>query len=366
MSDAHSSVIAALDRVDPELGAFISVDTDAAINAARSAPAGRLSNLTVAVKDLIEVAGMRTTYGSLRFADHWSTATAPAIVSLQAEGAIVIGKTNLNEFAFGVTGYNPHYGTILCPSEPSKTAGGSSGGSAAAAAVRACRVAVGTDTSGSVRIPAACCDVWGFKHAWGADLTGIYPLAPSFDSLGYLAAEPGDLELVLGLGELPEPGSVAVGVAEVDVELPPLPAAHWTVFREEAWAVHGAAFTRDPGSYGADLRRKLQMPRGDSAAAKRTMAEWRQEYAAAVGRYDVVVDRVFDGGPPSVVNVVRDYDENEAGESDRLLARTPAANALGWPALAFPTIDGPRQVSGPPGSEPALFAVARSWHAAGN
>lgn len=361
--DGRRRVVEALDRIDPSLGAFITVDADAALRQAASAPAGRLSGVPIAVKDIIDVAGMRTTYGSARFADHVPKRTAPAVAALRAEGAVVIGKANLQEFAFGVTGYNPHYGPTLNPADRSRTAAGSSGGSAAAVASGVCRIAVGTDTSGSVRLPAASCGIWGFKCAGGTALPGVHPLAPSFDSLGFLTAGPDDLALVLGIAELPGPGTVRAGFAGVDLEVPALPAEHWTVFGAETWQVHGRAVTDDPGSYGADVRARLRPPREDVAAARRVEAAWRRRYAEAVRGYDVVVDLVLDGAAPLLADAVRDYERGESLVRQRLIRHTPAANGLGWPALAFPTAEGPRQVLGPPGSEAALLAVARELSA---
>ena len=349
---------AALDSVDPEVGAFITVCADEALRAARGHPAGRLAGVVVAVKDLVDVAGVRTTYGSARFADHVPRSTAPAVAELCRAGAIVVGKTNLNEFAYGVTGLNPHFGPVLVPRDRARTAGGSSGGSAAAVAMGACDVGLGTDTSGSVRIPAACCGVWGFKCANVGPLAGVYPLARTYDSLGYLTRGPEMLQRVLDLPELPDVTALRVGTVGEDVEVPPLPAEHWTVFREEAWHVHEAQLRSDPESFGADVRRKLAAPRGDVTVALEVAARWRRRYAAAVADLDVVVTPVLDGAAPLLTAAQADYDRGELLVTDRLLRHTPVANALGWPALAFPTPAGPRQVMGRPGSEPALLAVA--------
>jgi aspartyl-tRNA(Asn)/glutamyl-tRNA(Gln) amidotransferase subunit A len=360
-----SAVRTALDHIDPALGAFITVDADAALRAARAAPpGGRLAGMPIAVKDLIDVAGMRTTYGSPRYADHVPDRTAPVVDALRAEGAVVIGKTNLNEFAYGVTGYNPHFGAILSPRDRTRTAGGSSGGSAAAVAAGACRLAIGTDTSGSIRIPAACCGVWGLKLAPGAaDMTGVFPLAPSLDSLGYLADGPDTLRLALGLDDLPDPGMLRVGTIGADLEVPGLPAQHWTVFRAEAWQTHGEAFTEHPEDYGADLRSRFALGHEDPAAARAVLAEWRRAYATAAQGYDVLVDLVMDGPAPLLSAARADYDNGTFYLRERLLRHTPTANALGWPALAFPTADGPRQVLG---RDPAaLLAVAARLGLAG-
>jgi aspartyl-tRNA(Asn)/glutamyl-tRNA(Gln) amidotransferase subunit A len=136
----RDAALAALDRIDPDLGAFIEVDRDEVLTSAESPRGGRLSGALVSIKDLIDTAGLRTTYGSEFFADHVPERNAPIVDTLEAEGAIVLGKTNLNEFAYGVSGYNPHYGAILNPLDRSRTAGGSSSGSAAAVAAGVCRV----------------------------------------------------------------------------------------------------------------------------------------------------------------------------------------------------------------------------------
>jgi aspartyl-tRNA(Asn)/glutamyl-tRNA(Gln) amidotransferase subunit A len=342
-----------LDRIDPELGAFITLDADRARRREAEDPGGRLRGLTVAVKDLIDTAGLRTTYGSPRHREHVPATTAPVVAALEREGAIVLGKTNLNEYAYGVSGYNPHYGLMRTPHDRSRTPGGSSGGSAIAVAAGVCDLGIGTDTSGSVRIPAGCCRVFGFKcaHA-GAPLDGIHPLAPSYDSVGYLAATLEPIRRVLGIDA--EPSAARI---RDDAELPPFPAeAHWTLFRSETYAIHAEAARRHPQDYGDDLLVRLARPIGDVEAARATMARWRAAFTAAVGDA-LVVTPVLEGDAPLVDDVLRDYRDGTLTETHRLLTHTPLANALGWPALAVPTADGPRQLMGPPGSEAAILAA---------
>lgn len=160
---------------------------------------------------------------------------------------------------------------------------------------------------------------------------------------------------------LPDVGALRVGIVGLDLQVPALPEAHWAIFRDEVWGVHGEAFTREAGSYGQDVQRKLRLSRDDRARAPAAMMACRRDYVLAAQPFDVLVDVVFEGGAPSLQAVLDDYFGDRALVSDRLLARTPAVNTLGWPALAFPTASGPRQVFGPPGTEPALFAVARAW-----
>ena len=142
----------------------------------------------VAVKDLIDVAGMVTTAGGIILPGEPAERDAPVIEMLRAGGCVFVGKTNLHEFAFGVTSVNPHYGAVLNPHDISRVAGGSSGGSAVAVAARMCDWAIGTDTGGSIRIPASLCGVVGFKPEIGSiETTGVVPLAWSLDTVGPIA-----------------------------------------------------------------------------------------------------------------------------------------------------------------------------------
>ena len=144
----------------------------------------------VAVKDLVDVAGMVTTAGGIILPNEPAQQDAPVIEMIRARGCVIVGKTNLHEFAFGVTSVNPHYGAVLNPHDPNRVAGGSSGGSAVAVATGMCDWAIGSDTGGSIRIPAALCGVVGFKPALGTvDLTGVVPLSWSLDTLGPMAPD---------------------------------------------------------------------------------------------------------------------------------------------------------------------------------
>src|SRR5205085_11485620 len=142
------------------------------------------------VKDLFDTAGLRTTYGSAVFADHVPERSAAVVDLLEQAGWANVGKTNLHEFAYGTTSQNLHYGTVPNPSHPGRTAGGSSGGSAAALAAGLADLAVGTDSGGSIRIPAACCGIVGLKPSFGLVSTdGVFPLAPSYDHAGPMARD---------------------------------------------------------------------------------------------------------------------------------------------------------------------------------
>lgn len=357
----RDEAVTALDRIDPELGAFIEVDRDRVLAQAESPRGGRLSGVLIAVKDLVDTAGLRTTYGSELYADHVPERNAPVVDALVDEGAVVLGKTNLNELAYGVSGYNPHYGATLVPSDHSRTAGGSSSGSAAAVAAGVCRLAVGTDTSGSVRIPAACCGVYGLKLTNGtAPMGGIFPLAARYDSLGYLAAGIEDLQMVLGIDELPDPRSLVVRRIGVDVEAPDLPEDHWTLFREQVWEVHGERYRKEPGRYGKDLRWKLELSFDGAEAARETVEAWRKRFLEAVEGIDVLVGPLLDGAAPLREAALADFERDEFLTGLRLLRHTPLYNELGWPALAVPTETGPVQVAARPGNEAAVLAVGRT------
>ena len=170
------------------------------------------SGVRLAVKDLIDMEGERTTAGCRAVADRAVPATrdAACLAGARAAGARIVGRTNLHELALGVTGVNQWYGTPVNPLDPARVPGGSSSGSAVAVATGEADVAYGSDTGGSVRIPAACCGTAGLKTTWGRiPLDGVWPLAPSFDTVGPMARTVAGL--VTGM-ELLEPG-FAVGDA---------------------------------------------------------------------------------------------------------------------------------------------------------
>src|SRR5438552_12538277 len=182
-----------------------------------SPPAG----IPLAVKDLFDTAGLTTTYGSAIFAEHVPAKSAECVLRLEAAGYANVGKTNLHEFAYGITSENPHFGTVPNPAAPGRIAGGSSGGSAAALAAGLADAALGTDSGGSIRIPAACCGVVGFKPTYDLVPTdGCFPLAPSFDHVGPLARDVSGCEAMLEAlapgfvrWELEQLEEVSVGIA---------------------------------------------------------------------------------------------------------------------------------------------------------
>ncbi|WP_212907691.1 amidase [Streptomyces sp. TS71-3] len=225
-ADLTERALEAVARLDALLGTFVTVDAEGARRAARQADEelaaghdrGPLHGIPVAVKDIIDVAGLPTTAGAAHFAGHIAVADAECVRRLRAGGAVVVGKTTTHEFAYGPTGDRSATGPSRNPLDPACISGGSSGGSAAAVAAGIVPLALGTDTGGSVRIPAALCGVSGFKPAYGAVPTGgVFPVSASLDHVGVLARTPEDCrlgyEVLAGtaVGERPDPRTARVG-----------------------------------------------------------------------------------------------------------------------------------------------------------
>lgn len=189
---------AALERAhatQDTINAFISIDDEHALERAdeidgrlaAGEDVGPLAGVPVGLKDIIEHEGRVTTCGSSFYAEV-ATTTAPSVARLEDAGAVVIGRTNLHEWAFGFNSENAHWGTVRNPWDLATSAGGSSGGSGAAVAAGITPIAIGTDTGGSVRVPAALCGTYGLKVTYGRiPIDGVFPLVPSIDTVGPLA-----------------------------------------------------------------------------------------------------------------------------------------------------------------------------------
>jgi aspartyl-tRNA(Asn)/glutamyl-tRNA(Gln) amidotransferase subunit A len=198
-------------RLNPKLNAYITVCEEQALKAAAKAESelsvtknrkshrdrGPLHGIPISLKDNIFTRGIRTTAGSKILGDFVPTEDAPVVASLHAAGAILLGKTNLHEFAYGVTSNNPHFGPVRNPWDLSRVPGGSSGGSAAALAAGLCYGSIGTDTGGSIRIPAGLCGVVGLKPGVGrVSAEGVVPLSATLDFVGPLARSVEDAALL--------------------------------------------------------------------------------------------------------------------------------------------------------------------------
>ena len=200
------AVFARMDALNPLLNAYITVAADSAradaSRAEREILRGRwrgpLHGIPISLKDNIATKGIRTTAGSKILADHVPHQDATVARCLRRAGAVIVGKTNLHEFAYGVTTENPHHGLTRNPWDTERIPGGSSGGSAAALAAGMCFASVGTDTGGSIRIPAALCGIVGLKPTYGrVSAHGTVPLSPTLDHVGPLARTVADAAIVL-------------------------------------------------------------------------------------------------------------------------------------------------------------------------
>ena len=213
-----------LERIEAhrELNAYISVRAEEAVAEAKSlqassAPRGPLWGAPVAVKDVIDVAGTRTTAASEILREHIALRDARVVEGLKAAGAIVLGKLNLHEFAYGALTTSPHFGPARNPWATDRICGGSSGGSGAAAAAELAAGTLGTDTAGSIRIPAAFCGVTGLRPSTGlVSNEGVVPVAWSFDALGPIARSAEDcgllLEAIADFRSEPDGGALRVGI----------------------------------------------------------------------------------------------------------------------------------------------------------
>jgi aspartyl-tRNA(Asn)/glutamyl-tRNA(Gln) amidotransferase subunit A len=206
-------MLARIEQLNPKLNAYITVTAELALAQAKKAeselfaPRGRRGNrnrgplhgIPISLKDNIYTKGIRTTAGSKILKDFTPHEDAVVAAQLKQAGAIILGKSNMHEFAYGVTSNNPHYGPVRNPWDLGRIPGGSSGGAAAAVAAGLCYGSIGTDTGGSIRIPASLCGIVGLKPTWGRiSCEGTVPLSPLLDCTGPLARTVRDLALLTG------------------------------------------------------------------------------------------------------------------------------------------------------------------------
>ncbi|HEU5489505.1 MAG TPA: amidase [Gaiellaceae bacterium] len=346
---------------------------------------GVLSGTTLAVKDLFDTAGVRTTYGSRIYADHVPDRNAVAVQRLLDAGAVMVGKTHLPEFAWSVLGQSEFYGTCHNPAHPGKTTGGSSSGSAAALAAGLCELALGSDTGCSIRLPSAACETVGLKSQWGRiPLEGAFPLVPLLDTAGPMATTVEDVALMwsvltespvpeprlegLTVGLLREPPDLAdgreversdlaeqwvadlerLGAHVVEARVPGPTANPWPQFGHEALRSHAATFPSRADEYGWVMRKKLEAALRETpeaiAAAYRAIDEWR--------RYEPDVDLYV--SPCYAI-------ELPAEDADELEVRLPLTsflrwvNLTGWAGLAI----GNLQLVAP--TDEVVLAAGLAW-----
>ncbi len=343
------------------------------------------------------MAGLPTTAGCRAVADRALPAERDAVclaglrAAIAAGQARFAGKTNLHELAYGISGINAAFGTPVNPLDPRRMPGGSSSGSATAVASGEADIAYGTDTGGSVRIPAACCGITGLKTTWGRiSLAGVRPLAHGLDTVGPMARDV--VGVAAGMALL-EPGftmasaaprtvgvlaldadpriadaiNAALRTAEFDVVPVSLPgldaviAASITVLDAQAWQANKVLFATSAGQLGADVRDRLKagstITPAQLATAERVIAGWRETLDALWHRVEMLAAPTLLGFPPLL---------EEAHILFKIRALTSPVNAAGLPALALPIpVPGPCagpvpanvQLIGPRNGEERLLAA---------
>ncbi|HJQ13490.1 MAG TPA: amidase [Anaerolineales bacterium] len=382
-----------IERLNSKLNAFITViPPDDAIKAqfpeSDATSSKTLRGIPIAIKDLFDMAGLRTTIGSKFFADHIAEQDAFVIEKLKQAGAILMGKTNTHEIALGITGNNPHYGTARNPWDTTRIPGGSSSGSAIAVATGMALGALGSDTGGSIRIPASLCGIVGFKPTFGrVSLRGVFPLSWNLDHVGPFAKRVRDIALMmqvmavhdpldpasakmltgeylghlqdnvkgrkiaLGVGDFIETShtevlgavreaanvlrSLGCKVEEVDVSwLQEAALANKIITQSDGAAVHRDRLQEHPEMFGDDIRRRLEdganTPLTDYILARRTQAEVRKRLEGFFETYDFLILPTT----PIAAPTIEGHDAVE--QAARLTRFTAPFNLSGLPGLSLP------------------------------
>ena len=382
-----------IERLNPKLNAFITVmDPEEALKARSPANNASSSNtlrgIPLAIKDIFDVADVRTTIGSKFFADNIAEQDAFVVEKLKQAGAILMGKTNTHEIALGITGNNPHYGTARNPWDITRIPGGSSSGSAIAVATGMSLGALGSDTGGSIRIPASLCGIVGFKPTFGrVSLRGVFPLSWNLDHvgpltrsvrdaalmlqimaiydpldpasvkmltgdyLGHLSDDVKGRKIALGTGDFMEAAdpeilqavreaakifeSLGCKVQEVDVSwLKEAALANKLMTQSDGAAVHRDRLKEHPERFGDDIRRRLEdganTPLADYILARRTQAEVKKKFEQFFETYDFLLTPTT----PIAAPTIEGHDAVE--QAGRLTRFTAPFNLAGLPALSLP------------------------------
>jgi amidase len=351
------------------------------------------TGIRLAVKDLIDVEGVPTTAGSRAVAVTAGPAPrdAPCMAGARAAGATLVGKVNLHELAFGASGVNPYFGTPVNPLDHDRVPGGSSSGSAVAVADGDADVAYGSDTGGSIRIPAAFCGVVGLKTTHGrVSLEGVWPLAPSLDTVGPMARdvagaaagmtllEPGftvDVAAAVRVGRIRPDGvdvdpvidaSVDTALRQAGIEVTEIDLADWVAAREACGQILGSEAVRsnlavlsDPSRralLGDEVLARLEGDEGitadEVAAARAWQPHWRDALARALSTVELLALPTVPFFPPRLADALGGH----------YTVFTNPVNLAGFPALALPVpgsahLPASLQLIGPPGSEALLLAT---------
>lgn len=424
------AAIARIEQLDRTLVAFITRTLDRAMAEAERADAlfargidrGPLHGIPVAIKDLFDVAGVATTGGSAMFAQNVATRDSAVTERLRDAGAVIVGKTNLHEWAFGVTNQNPHFGAARNPWDPARIPGGSSGGSAIATATGMCTVSLGSDTGGSIRIPAALCGIVGLKPTYGrVSLRGAIPLSWTLDHAGPLARTVADAAGALGAlagYDANDPGStdspiddyaagLEDGVRGLRILVPTMHffddtdpdvagavrdaitvlAASGAIVEERALphtellrttqraiiSVEAATYHREriatrASEFGADVLERLRagatITAIEHAQARRDQTRIRRAWGDILREHDLIAT------PTTPIAAPAREGQDAIAAATRLTANTSPFNLTGLPAISVPcgfTKDGlpiGLQLVAGPWREPLLLRAARAYERA--
>jgi aspartyl-tRNA(Asn)/glutamyl-tRNA(Gln) amidotransferase subunit A len=412
--------LATISDLNPKLNAFITVTAEQALARAREADKeiaggrylGPLHGIPLSLKDLIDCTGTPTTAGSLVRKDHMASADAPVTRRLREAGAVFVGKTNLHEFAFGTTSEDSGFGPARNPHDPARSPGGSSGGSAIAVATGMSLGTVGTDTGGSIRIPAAACGIVGLKPEWGqVSATGVVPLSRQLDHVGPLAASVADawvlynamLPAARRVSALPEtaalkglrfalPAGYLFDRLDADVERTilatvellrskgatiaevPLPHANEiaTVYLHlvlaDAAEYHARTLEAQPQDYTPNVRLRLEMARyvlaEDYIRALRGKAIIAKEVDRALHGVDALVCPALSIPAPPIGAATMPVKGGNEAVRTLMLRCTQPFNVSGHPAMSLPCGKTPAglpiglQLVGHKGRTPALVQAA--------
>jgi aspartyl-tRNA(Asn)/glutamyl-tRNA(Gln) amidotransferase subunit A len=423
--------LARVERLNPRLNAFITITAEQALRDAKAADAdiarkqwrGPLHGIPIALKDLIDTAGVKTTAASAVFADRVPRADAEVVVRLRNAGAVLLGKLNMHEFAYGDSSAQSHFGPVRNPWNPGYVAGGSSGGSAAAIAAGLCYAALGSDTGGSIRQPAAYCGIVGLKPTYGLVSTGgVVPLSWSLDHVGpmcrtvmdtalalqpiagydpndtnSLAASPADYAaalrgrpaaLRLGIPRAPfyeglEP-EIERAVSDAlrvlrglsgsvqEAQLPPYKTL--PIVGAEAYTYHAPYFTKTPERYQPMTRRRLEAGSKVAAAAyieaRRELDRLRRAVLGVFQMVDLLITPTTPVLPATVQEALDDPGTPPAGGVAPSLRNTQPFDIYGLPCVSVPCgfsaggLPIGLSISGPPLGEASVLALAHAYEQA--
>jgi len=422
--------LARIERLNPALNAFITVTAEQALREARDAEAeiqkgkwrGPLHGIPIALKDLFDTAGVRTTAGSGVFKDRVPEQDAEVVRRLRAAGAVLLGKLNMHEFAYGGTSVATYFGAVHNPWNLDRIAGGSSGGSAAAVAAGLCYGALGSDTGGSIRQPSAYCGIAGLKPTYGRVSTrGVIPLSWSLDHVGPMCRSVGDAALLLqaiagydpqetNSVDVPVPdytqalrakvsplrlgvprkmffeqidAEIAAAVNQAievlrkltagvrDVELPPYDTL--PVVPAEAYAYHAPYVTKMPELYQPSVRERVESGKNITAetyiAGRRELDRLRRAVREVFTGVDLLITPTTPVSPATIADSAQ-ADVRPPGGVGFSLRNTQPFDIFGLPAISVPcgfTNSGlpiGLQITGPHWGEPAVLALAHAYEQA--